>query len=47
MEKNENCRASGYESKCFKQVITLIKCLGEWLDADTHADGVRYAPSLN
>jgi len=47
MEKTETCGASGYESKCFKQVITLIKCLGEGLDADTPAGGVSYAPSSN
>jgi hypothetical protein len=47
MEKTENYKAYGYESKRFKQVITLLKCLREGLDADTHADGLRYAPSSN
>jgi len=42
MEETENCRASGYEDKCFNQVITLLKSLGEGFDADTHSDGVRY-----
>ena len=45
--KTESCRDSGYESKWFKHVITLLTCLGEGPDADTRADGLRYELSSN